>query len=477
MPTVAGWTLMILFNLIHLCLFVAVLYMLVKFYRFRRRQVLQKRYPFSVYLMTIYIALYLIQSITYKITFINGVQDLDIDELISNSSQPYHILSLITSILYASSLHGMVIVLIARTWIIYFNTNWALQTETAEWSVHINPEHSVSNSWFIRHRKQFGSKKLIFIIVITYYIFEAIFLLIGIIFFTNIVLFVDICLWIIEFTTLTVIWNKIPPFYDAFLIKKELQYILRIGGVALIFYIGYTIKIYAFGYDLWTFMIAQFLFGSSVAFMGLTLTGFVFTSQCRQLLFEEQVINDRNKYELKDVLENSKLIKQFFKHLSDEFSVELLLSYIEFQQFNVLMKNDEQFMEDIQDLMPKAATMHRTSLIQTKISVSRNIKLSNELPKSSIVNAVYENIETTVEKYALIAKHLCGKYVGYSAEFEINISYGCKQQIESFISKCDRVLINTLTKDDKYKLFTLFWDAEHALLRLMQSAHQRCVYD
>eukprot|EP01084_Bolivina_argentea_P309129 534668_1 len=129
MPTVAGWTLMILFNLIHLCLFVAVLYMLVKFYRFRRRQVLQKRYPFSVYLMTIYIALYLIQSITYKITFINGVQDLDIDELISNSSQPYHILSLITSILYASSLHGMVIVLIARTWIIYFNTNWALQTE------------------------------------------------------------------------------------------------------------------------------------------------------------------------------------------------------------------------------------------------------------------------------------------------------------------------------------------------------------
>eukprot|EP01083_Nonionella_stella_P065953 173260_1 len=484
MPTTLEWTLALLSNSIHLILIFIILYCVSRFFRFSKLQALQKRYPFSVYLMTICIIFYIIQHLTYKITFIHHISTSYEGSTLQQLSDPnatkmqftLAVVSLISKIFYCFSLHGMVTVLIARSWFIYFNTKWGLQIQNSEWSVHLNP-HVASTLWFIKHRKDYGSPRWIQVGVITYYLSEGIFLLAVMLLIPEYDDIIDIVFFLIEFTFLVIMYNKIPQFYDVFGIKRELQLILRVGTIGLVLYIVYMIKCLVFGDRLILFMLLQCMFGIVAGSMVIILNSYVFTAQCVDLLHETGNTSDNAKptkkveYSLTDVLGNHELIQAFFKHLLDEFSVELLLALIEMVQFEQLMSDDDVFMNNIREFHTNTDRVIAPDMIHFEFDPSR-LTLAEELPRSHIVSASYANITRGTERYLLIARDIVKKYIFDGSEFEINISFECKQDILSFIRNCP--LHGTLDQAGQYKLFHLFWEAKQTILRLMHSAHQRC---
>ena len=125
MPSTEELVLVIVANIIHGLFIIAIIYKCIRFYSYIDCQAIQKRYPLLVQLMNFFIILYLLFNIILKITFI---YDGDRTEYYQNKSFG-NTLALISVFLYGCSLHGMVIMLIARSWLIYFNIQYGIQIQ------------------------------------------------------------------------------------------------------------------------------------------------------------------------------------------------------------------------------------------------------------------------------------------------------------------------------------------------------------
>ena len=109
---------------------IAILYTLRRLYKHRYDQALQKRFPSLVYLMNICIIIYLLYRILYKIAYIYGEGEWNIDEVLNGEEiRHQHVTKLISFACYIFSLHGMVTMWIARAWIIYFNCQCGLEVQ------------------------------------------------------------------------------------------------------------------------------------------------------------------------------------------------------------------------------------------------------------------------------------------------------------------------------------------------------------
>ena len=170
----------------------------------------------------------------------------------------------------------------------------------------------------------------------------------------------------------------------------------------------------------------------------------------------------KKRLTLKEVIQNKEYIECFLHHLTEEFSVELLLAFIEFKQFHDLICNDMEYLNRI------------TEYVTLTSSILDKYILVSDLPQSRIVYVHHDEIEDNVKRYLSIAKELCDKYVRRGAEFEINISYACKQNIIYFVNK-HRNTDDTLSQQEQYQLFILFNDASETLINLMESSHSRCI--
>ena len=156
--------------------------------------------------------------------------------------------------------------------------------------MHINSECSASAYWFIRHRRDFGSKRVVYTIAILYYLIEALALFSMECINNKYMNLADLGLWFIEFIVLIVIWRIIPTFYDVFGIKRELQLIIRAGGIALLVYVPYNVQVLLVGHDnLWFFMFCHLIFGVMVGICGLILNGYVFYKYFEMLPIEENI--------------------------------------------------------------------------------------------------------------------------------------------------------------------------------------------
>ena len=250
--------------------------------------------------------------------------------------------------------------------------------------------------------------------------------------------FISSCFVVITIITLSVLWCKVPPFYDAFLIKQEMKYVLCLALTSTICFIVWALKVAIFGYHFYSFMIFQFVNGLIVGAVGITINVFLFTSENEHFLMDildspkhqELWVEDnfRKTYTLKQTLANEGLIEGFFQHLSNEFSVELLLAFIELTQFRAVMRNDSSFVDAIQTEIQQHA-------VSTKLKRAP-MHLSHTLPKSKIVYETYEGVGCNEDKYLLIARDLFMKYIGYrnGAELEINISAPCRAKIAGFVN-------------------------------------------
>lgn len=355
--------------------------------------------------------------------------------------------------------------------------------QKSKWSVHLDASNS--DYWFIKNHQRLASNKFIYTFVISWTLCIGALLYLLILFNTGVDDFISSCFLVIEFISLCVLWIRIPPFYDAFLIKQEMKYVLALALTATLLLIMWAIKVAIFGYHFWFFMMFQFITGSIVGGMAIIVNIFLFLPSNRYFLEDIQgspkqqqaILTNkdafRKKYTLKQTLANEGLIEPFFQHLSCEFSYELLLAFIELTQFRALMKNDDAFMNEIHSQMQAHAAMQQLRRAP--------MQLSDKLPQSKIVYEEYADMECKVDKYLSIAYDLFMKYIGYrnGAELEINISAPCRAKIASFVNThCNNIDAEEakeerLSVEDKYGLFMLFEAARETLYRLMSSSHSR----
>ena len=138
MATIEELTLAIFSGVIHCCCIIAIVYTNIRFNRYKNLQALQKRCPSLVQLMSFCIVLYLTHHLTYKFAFIYD-QNRTVTRFYQSQSIG-DILTGITTILYMISIHGMTIVLVARSWLIYFNTNYSKEIKV----LCIIPQYTIS---------------------------------------------------------------------------------------------------------------------------------------------------------------------------------------------------------------------------------------------------------------------------------------------------------------------------------------------
>eukprot|EP01083_Nonionella_stella_P058738 153785_1 len=251
-------------------------------------------------------------------------------------------------IFYAISLHGLTLLMIVRTWIVYFKLKFGAQMQQQKWSVYIDPPETSNKSlWFIEHQKSFGKYRYIAICFFIYYLIEAAFLLVLHLFTIHLHHVIDSGLFLIKAIPLVVMWCKIPAFYDTFGLKNELRYALFSAWIALMLYILWIVLDMVFGFDIWLFFVLNLTQGISVGSVVIIFNSYIFVSKYKgSIQFTDDVaVNGKTlTIGLSETLKHDHLMGKFAKHLLDEWSVELILSFIEFNQFKQLMENDEAFM-------------------------------------------------------------------------------------------------------------------------------------
>eukprot|EP01083_Nonionella_stella_P005363 15483_1 len=437
MPITLGWVLFTISTSVRCVVSVLIIYFGFRFYQSRHCQALQKRYPPLVYSACFLTVLFLVLSRTfYDLAFIY------------DHHHSYYVWG---TVFYVFSIHGEVLVIITRAWIVYFNIKFTEQMQNLKWKVHIDPSQaSIDSFWFIKHNKNLGSYRFIAVCVFIFYLMEATLLLLLWLLSPFSVVFniVDSVLFITEVITALVIWFKISDFYDIFGMKNELKYMLYCGGIALATYIFYIPVKMVLPDNIWFYFIVWIVGSLCIAMATIICSSYIYSSKHKYLLSQDvtnHLNEDQNKFNLTDTLKHDELIGEFLMHLSVEFSIELLLSYIEFRQFKILMSRDEAFMN--------------TDLPNDHI-------VSQKVPQSYIVFEKHKHVAMGKDRYSAIAKDLFDKYISYSAELTVNLSYLERHAIETAIHS---------TKLDDHELYTLFDQCIDTLFLLMFYSHQRFV--
>ena len=182
---------------------------------------------------------------------------------------------------------------------------------------------------------------------------------------------------------------------------------------------------------------------------------------------ENSVGNNENEISLIKVLKNKHYMESFMKHLSKEFSLEIITSYIEFTQFQQHLIN--------------ICKDNNSELIIENVTL---IEFYNEIPISEIVNATssdeyfkeYINIYD-IKDWKILNKlkgyKLYKKYISNESEYEINISGNEKLNLYNLINNLDKFIsFNTTNKE----MFYLFQNSKNELIKLIQNSFHRFKY-
>eukprot|EP01083_Nonionella_stella_P070965 190263_1 len=150
---------------------------------------------------------------------------------------------------------------------------------------------------------------------------------------------------------------------------------------------------------------------------------------------------------LDEILQNNEHFTCFMKHLANEFSMELLLSLVEFIQFKQLIH------EQMQDTSTEQPNAH--------LQFS-DIELAKCIPQSSIVHDPEDELEVKALK-------IYNKYVAVGSEWEINVHSAVRQQL---MHRFD-VTYHAKSKDESIEwtppaLYIVFDDCSQEMMKLLR---------
>eukprot|EP01084_Bolivina_argentea_P298966 515316_1 len=277
---------------IHIVICVILLFFLWRFNRFIHCQALQKRQPTLVNCCVLVCVIYIgIGQSCFVLSLLfdgDNNPELNWKALHSQNSGKNiyygNIFRLISMIIYAFTIHGVLVFFITRLWIIYFNLKWTIETKKNKWTIHINADKS-SSFWFIRHRNDWGSIKRILTISLLYYLIQSTFLLILMLL-SDVSQIIDIFFFLFEVSLVIVFRFKIHHFYDGFGIKEELTYSLKWGLLVLFLFILLIVGTMIFGNNKMVIVtiIVQTFLQIIWGIIGYYVVGYIFKKKYKYLL-------------------------------------------------------------------------------------------------------------------------------------------------------------------------------------------------
>eukprot|EP01083_Nonionella_stella_P007582 21862_1 len=247
---------------------------------------------------------------------------------------------------------SLLLFLNTRNWIIYFKYKWTYYELQLEWQQIINPDITQiekAKNWFISNPK-YGKVRFVYKVFgvlhfigcclstigtlmrilythdITYTIIGSIFIIISLVPAIMFYAFI-VC--------------KTPSFNDYFLIHWESAIQSKISILLVIVFIISNVVLYATHNNLRIVSSIGVILLTMVFFAMLCVSTFMLIKykQKQQYHIDSPSSMSSAQVQLKQILSNKKAMHLFMLHLSKEYSIECLLSYIEFTQYQQYVEN------------------------------------------------------------------------------------------------------------------------------------------
>ena len=432
-------------------------------------------------------------------------------------------------VLYGLCTYCFIYIFVLRFWMIFFDVKWAQASTNAQWKKII--DENEEKCWFLTHKSTYGNTKYCSKLILIPFIITCI-----------PIIYIDITndanlLWTVcngvamipPLLFVTILWNKTPKINDQFRIMREAKLFCRGALCTLLLYLlmGFTPILGATQFT-------RYILGNIVGVLSYGLATLFYT--CYPLYIalvheHEQMMNQlssvatsgnkkpeltqtggisnnrrHHSATLSKVLSEEESFLMFMEHLRHEWSMELLLSFIEFAQYKKLVM--EMFTNEIdQNLLDqywKSESRQHVILDNSYIpyssivheglkKIGKPLDLENlrakscsedggdhvEVEMSSTVtitnlsseNVVTDGTETTQSEcgekltgdFHDKALKLCTKYVANGSEFQINLPDKVRTrlmtQINEYLYNNEKMCCNGL--------FVLFDDAIEEMWKLM----------
>eukprot|EP01084_Bolivina_argentea_P248980 416615_1 len=436
---------------------------------------------------------------------------------------------------------------VLRFYMLMYDMSWITAAKADHWQHVINPTYkNTTTNWFLTHKKTYGNLRYVF-----WHYFVPL-LIIGIptqnvFYFLQLKKFkyhsdfahdftriLDYAITLIPFILLIIIYCRIPSFQDKFFIHAELHRILTCISVQYVsFFVTVTIHLLPTKSHLWTltyfisvvcefaamsiatiwvaskvesiihsqlYHIRKFESKSRNEYVSIdsprheyVSTTIDTKSQSHLLMYQQGRTKTRSPtkdcYTLEQLLNSKQSFELFMVQLGHEFSQEILLSFIEFIQFQQLIA---QYIS-INNL--GIGQLRHTSINQAQYGNQFNpyqgreyyefIHFPNNVPKSYIIYGAYRknshsleedigshiNEIEFIERLKIITWKIHEKYVINNSPFQINIPYTTQRQIQ-------KVIVNEKTWSNNTDIqlpqfLHIFDDAIYEVYSLMMDSYRR----
>eukprot|EP01083_Nonionella_stella_P039946 108641_1 len=431
-----------------ICLLFATLtvYYGYHFYQERSNPIIRKRYSTIVFIINIFGLPLLL--IAYPSVYVSSI-----------TKEPYDDYALPWAIVYPYCGYGLTLFTALRFYLINYDVQFLHASKNLQWKTYITTDkHTLEkDNYYVQHKNTLGnSRHMIKRCLITVIILGIIYTTLKILqhtvsdgsegLYQLATLAMDFLFYMIPLLITVIMWCKTPPFQDTILVQQEMKviailYCCCLISYALFFALGAVVSESEF--------LARFLSKYVVGLVGIIacfcttfpsvflITRFL-RKRTKDEMFIEISVNEStmqphavqqsnssttySRVKLPTILNEQGLYDMFMQHLMSEFSLENLLAFTEFMQY--------------QHCAYKAFNLEYKESTNSH-HLQRIPNFIENAPKSSIVyqNAVNESDEQTkMNSLKTKAHSLYLKYVREGAQFEINISFNERFKLINLMS-------------------------------------------
>eukprot|EP01083_Nonionella_stella_P134496 409197_1 len=441
--------------------------------------IIQKRYP-SIVKLQCYICFFILIIERNLKVFLNGsfVDLIDPNVLF--------ILARIQRVIYPA-MSILIWCILWRFWHIYYEVQLSKALSDSRWMRYLNSSMLRCN-WFISNKYKYGlttyttKVMLVFLLVIT-----IIRITTFQIFMSNgekalyIEYIVDMILYLMPCTLIVVLACKAPSIQNTFYIKQEVTYCAihlygSLFGCIVFVVISQTNIVESY----WLNIIFSYILTWAALSVCIVQTSWV-KYKVQQASRKSDEYGPIAMTNMKQYIKTREGFDLFIAHLQQEFSLELMLFFIEVFQFKTLIKSncEDGLLETDTNRTNKinvAVLEHETQGFEIenefehddyKLSDYESILMNLRIPQSEIVHQLFEkerpnlnptpsihsDFSTGVDITALktVSFLLDSRYIKRGSQLEINISCGCRQSLEEQLGD-----IETLVRNDKIGLIELY---------------------
>lgn len=337
---------------------------------------------------------------------------------------------------------------------IYYKYKWNYHTVQHEWCHVINSNsasQAAKENWFLTHNKTYGNLAYVYKLFAIYFAI-AYFIIASTV---AAAIYMDFALipFLLSSILSLLIVGVIAIFYsylvkntrnlnDIYLIHKEskihskllLLWCISCSTMNIAFIIFQDVYIWLIGGTVMNFPLFAMVYIS---------TYYLKTQQRNLAATPSRQRSRSNDMTTDDIVTDDKLIHEFMLHLSKEYSMEVLLAYIEFNQFQRYI----------------AEQMNRNE-IPTDIDF---IKFPANIPQSEIIEGKKDEIvmiidtdgdeDRFISRAKIKAHKLYVKYIKSGSEFEINISSSERNNLSNLLNNLAVLLACNVNLRDLIFLF------------------------